>query len=156
MAFFIQVLVVNGDQKPWFLWIITAQKMKFPIKDFFSKCDQIHSFLQIWSYLLKKSLMENFIFLKSTTEWVQTWQIERNPNGWKVYADSTNWFSTCQNSCLFYIANWRFTYRRYDFALKWRFQSNYLERRFGQYQQMSGGRFLVGLRDSTSPKKIRI
>ena len=41
---------------------ITAQKMKFFIKDYFSKCDQIHSFLQIWSYLLKKSLMENFIF----------------------------------------------------------------------------------------------
>ena len=40
----------------------TAQKMKFPITDFFSKCDQIHSFLWIWSHLLKKSLMENFIF----------------------------------------------------------------------------------------------
>ena len=31
-------------------------------KDFFSKCDQIRSFLRIWSHLLKKSLMENFIF----------------------------------------------------------------------------------------------
>ena len=40
----------------------TAQKMKFPIKDFFSKCGQIRSFLRIWSHLLKKSLMENFIF----------------------------------------------------------------------------------------------
>ena len=40
----------------------TAQKMKFSIKDFFSKRDLIRSFLQIWSYLLKKSLMENFIF----------------------------------------------------------------------------------------------
>ena len=40
----------------------TAQKMKFSIKDFFSKCDQIRSFLRIWSHLLKKSLMENFIF----------------------------------------------------------------------------------------------
>ena len=39
----------------------TEQKMKFSIKDFFSKYDQIRSFLQIWSYLLKKSLMENFI-----------------------------------------------------------------------------------------------
>ena len=37
-------------------------KMKFSIKDFSSKCDQIRSFLRIWSYLLKKSLMENFIF----------------------------------------------------------------------------------------------
>ena len=40
----------------------TAQNMKFPIKNFFSKCDQIRSFLRIWSYLLKKSLLENFIF----------------------------------------------------------------------------------------------
>ena len=36
--------------------------MKFSIKDFFSKCDKIRSFLRILSYLLKKSLMENFIF----------------------------------------------------------------------------------------------
>ena len=40
----------------------TAQKMKFSIKDFFNKCDQISSFLRIWSHLLKKSLMELFIF----------------------------------------------------------------------------------------------
>ena len=36
--------------------------MKFSIKDFFSKCDQILKKLRIWSNLLKKSLMENFIF----------------------------------------------------------------------------------------------
>ena len=36
--------------------------MEFSIKDFFSKYDQIRSFLRIWSHLLKKSLMENFIF----------------------------------------------------------------------------------------------
>ena len=35
---------------------------KFSIKDFFSKCDQIRKKLPIWSHLLKKSLMENFIF----------------------------------------------------------------------------------------------
>ena len=40
----------------------TAQKMRFSTKDFFSKCDQIRSFLRIWLQLLKKSLMENFIF----------------------------------------------------------------------------------------------
>ena len=39
----------------------TAQKMKFSMKDFFSKCDQICRKLRIWSYLLKKSLMKNFI-----------------------------------------------------------------------------------------------
>ena len=40
----------------------TGQKMKFSIKDFFSKRDQIRSFLRVWSDLLKKSLMRNFIF----------------------------------------------------------------------------------------------
>ena len=40
----------------------TAQKMKFSIKDLSSKCDQIRSFMRIWSHLLEKSLMENFIF----------------------------------------------------------------------------------------------
>ena len=39
----------------------TAQKMKFSITDFFSKCDQIRSLLRIWSHLPKKYLMENFI-----------------------------------------------------------------------------------------------
>ena len=42
--------------------VCTAQKMKFSIKDFFSKSDQIRSFLRIWSHLLKKSFMKNFIF----------------------------------------------------------------------------------------------
>ena len=40
----------------------TTQKKKFSIKGFFSKCDQIWSFRRIWSHLLKKSLMENYIF----------------------------------------------------------------------------------------------
>ena len=36
--------------------------MKFSMKDFLRKCDQIRRTLRIWSYLLKKSLMEKFIF----------------------------------------------------------------------------------------------
>ena len=46
----------------------TAQKMKFSIKDFFSKCNQIRSFLRIWSHLLKKSFMENFVFRAVTMQ----------------------------------------------------------------------------------------
>ena len=42
--------------------ISLLKKMKFSITDFFSKYDKIHSFLRIWSYLLKKSLMESLIF----------------------------------------------------------------------------------------------
>ena len=40
----------------------TAQKIKLSVKNFFRKCDQIRSFLRIWSHLLKKFLMKNFIF----------------------------------------------------------------------------------------------
>ena len=40
----------------------TVHKTKFSIKDFISKCNQIRSSLRIWSHLLKKFLMENFIF----------------------------------------------------------------------------------------------
>ena len=36
--------------------------MKFSMKDILSKCDQIRSFLRIWSYLRKKPFIENFIF----------------------------------------------------------------------------------------------
>ena len=36
--------------------------MKFFIKDFFSKYVQIRRKLRVWLQLLKKSLMENFIF----------------------------------------------------------------------------------------------
>ena len=41
---------------------VTTQKMKFSIKYFIGKCYQIRRKLRIWSHLLKKSLMENFIF----------------------------------------------------------------------------------------------
>ena len=45
-----------------FIKLITVQKMKFSIKDISSKCDQIRRKHQIWSHLLEKSSMENFIF----------------------------------------------------------------------------------------------
>ena len=35
--------------------------MRFSIDDFFSKGDQIRRKLRVWSHLLKKSIMENFI-----------------------------------------------------------------------------------------------
>ena len=47
--------------------------MKFFMKDFFSKCDQIRKKVPIWSHLLKKSLMENiFGALLCTFSWRST------------------------------------------------------------------------------------
>ena len=40
----------------------TAQEIKFSIKVFFSKCDQIRRILLVCSHLLKKFSIKNFIF----------------------------------------------------------------------------------------------
>ena len=42
----------------------------------------------------------------------------------------------------------------YDFVMVGRLQSDPLERRFSQYRQMSGSRFLVSLREVISSEKI--
>ena len=66
LTYFLGLLTFKSSRFPYLFakkdLIITAQNMKFSIKDFFSKCDQIRSFLRIWLHLLKKSLIENFIF----------------------------------------------------------------------------------------------
>ena len=50
----------------------TTQKMKFSVKDFFSKYGQIRWKMQIWSHVLKKFLMESFIFCAVTTlQWIK-------------------------------------------------------------------------------------
>ena len=69
--------------------LLTAQKMKFSMKYFFSKSDQIHSFLRIF-YLLKSSLMENFIFCAVTGRYLNigTFSVFRDhrkrPVAWNV------------------------------------------------------------------------
>ena len=59
----------------WKSRISTTQKMKFSIKDFLSKCDQIRSFLRISSHVLKNpSWKISFFALCSTCayHWVRT------------------------------------------------------------------------------------
>ena len=53
-------------------------KMKFSIEDFFSRCDQICSFQRIWSHLLKKFLMENFIFCAVNKVYPEGVSVENN------------------------------------------------------------------------------
>ena len=69
----------NKTCKLWFIFYrksifssspFTAQKKKeISIKDLFSKCNQIRRKQQIWSHLLKKSLMENLIFCAVFAAW---------------------------------------------------------------------------------------
>ena len=55
----------------------------------------------------------------------------------------------CQASLIEYLFD-----DGYDFVLTARFQSDPLERRFGQYRQISGGLLLVGLKDTICSKKF--
>ena len=60
-SFFIE----DFSRKTETLHIAYCTKNKFSINDLFSKCDQIRSFLRLWSHLPKKSFMENLIFCTS-------------------------------------------------------------------------------------------
>ena len=62
------IAAIHYIKQAGFTSTTTAQKRKFSIKYFYSKCDQICRKLQIWPYLLKKPLMENFIFVQWTFE----------------------------------------------------------------------------------------
>ena len=60
---------------------ITAQKVKFSITDFFSKCDQIRKKLRIWSHLLKKSVIlcsECYYVLSTLWSFLLIWEIPKN------------------------------------------------------------------------------
>ena len=67
------------------LWC-TALKMKFSIKDFFSKCDQICRKPWIWSHLPKKFLMENFILCAMMGSWLRFWQILVTSGGFQGFS----------------------------------------------------------------------
>ena len=59
----IKHFIQSNEQIAPLSWSLSmAQKMKFCIRDFYNKCNQVNNFTRIWSHLPKKSLMENFIF----------------------------------------------------------------------------------------------
>ena len=67
----------------------TAEKIKFSIKDFSSKCDEIRRKLRIWSHLLEEPLMENFmfyaviVFVLHSVQPPLCWGVEPPINFWK-------------------------------------------------------------------------
>ena len=69
----------------------TEQKMKFSIKDFFSKYDQICRKLRIWSHLLKISLMENLIFCAVLSLVVVLNQKEKILTNYQIFFELMKW-----------------------------------------------------------------
>ena len=89
------------------------------------------------------------IFLVSLADWVENWK------------QSPAFTLTSQTSSAFIV-----TFRAqahlidelleegYSFVLMGRLQSNPIKRRFSQYRQMSGGRFLISLREVLNSERI--
>ena len=75
----------------------TAHKMQFSIKDFISKCDQIRRKLRVWSHLLKKSLMENCIFVWCS---LKTTNISLNTAFWQTSFPATTAYEHGQDAKL--------------------------------------------------------
>ena len=95
----------------------TAQKMKFSIKDFVSKFNQIRSFRRIWSHLLKKSLMKNFIYCV-----VFTVNFEHSQNVNQVFSC---WFKPFYVNVPFYTP-WKHSQGMQKRTLIWKERSMYL------------------------------
>ena len=141
------------------LFSLTFQMKKSPVEflKLFSKCwvvSNSKTSLNTNNYLENAAVNgdQKPLFLRAMAEWVEAWQTERIPNCEKVTLTAqTSWaLVRTQNSS--FIEN--LLGEGYDFVLISRLQSDPLQRRFGQYRQMSGGRFLVGLRDVTSSDRI--
>ena len=81
--------------------LFTEQKLKFSLKKFFSKCDQICSFLRILSHLQKKSLMESSIFC---AVFEIRFRVSRFINTLKPWSQIDNNKSLAIQECL-YITN---------------------------------------------------
>ena len=62
LIFLLLTYLIFKTSSYWVMTFYTTQTMKFSTKDFFIKCGQIHRKRLIGSHLLKKYLMENFIF----------------------------------------------------------------------------------------------
>ena len=93
-------------------------------------------------------------FLRRFAEWIENWKEQRISNCEK-FTLTENTSSAlkrtlrCSASLIEDLLN-----EDYDYILTSRFQSDPLERRYSQYRQMSGGRFLVALREVNSSEKI--
>ena len=81
----VQVFLKSTCQRGQFLQefqvvgLYIFKKLKFSIKNFFSKCDQMRRELRIWSYLLKKSLMQNIFYAVVTViKWTTSQVISKD------------------------------------------------------------------------------
>ena len=97
------------------------------------------------------------IFFRTLADWIEEWQM--SPAFTLTSQTSTALISTLRAQAMLIDdllgeAYDEITEEGYKYVLIGRLQSDPLERRFSQYRQMSGGRFLVSLREVRSSERI--
>ena len=94
-------------------------------------------------------------FFRAFADWLTMWQTEKLPNCEKFQlSQQTNSTLIRTLRCHAALMDDLLHDDEHKFVLTARFQSDPLEKRYGQYRQMSGGRFLVSLREVESSEKI--
>lgn len=93
-------------------------------------------------------------FLRALADWVESWDLEKIRNAEKFTLSAQTSYALrrtlrCQASLIEDLLQ-----EGYDFVLTAKFQSDPIEKRFGQYRQMSGGRFLISAKDVICSEKI--
>ena len=93
-------------------------------------------------------------FLRAMANWIEQWDAMKIQNAEK-FTLSAQTSSALRRTLRCHAALIEdLLSEGYDFVLTARFESDPIERRFGQYRQMSGGRFLVSLKDVAHSEKI--
>ena len=90
---------------------------------------------------------------------INTWWLICNPLGnvVRVGDGKTDFLEALADwlgKCMMIVAVKELLSEGYDFVMTSRLQSDPIERRFSQYRQMSGGRFLASLREVTNSERI--
>ena len=86
------------------------------------------------------------LFLGAVADLIQNWQEKKIPYCEKLTLTSQTASAFVRTLKYHVLLIEDLLAEGYGFIMTSRFQSNPLEKRFGQYRQMSGGRFLVRLR----------
>ena len=99
-------------------------------------------------------LVKSWQFLQAFADWVETYETSQFSGCKKFTLNKANFTCVDNHASSHSMFNRGSVERGYAFVLTVRFQSDLIERHFSKYRQMSGGRFLVALREVQSSEKI--
>ena len=93
-------------------------------------------------------------FLRQFADWIEEWTTTKIPNCEKFTLSAQTSAAMIRTLRCHAALIEDLLSDGFDFVLTSRFQSDPLEKRYGQYRQMSGGRFLISAKDIVRSEKI--